>query len=101
VRVPGVATLATGLLGFMTCPACGGDIKFSTTATVNGWQSRFVAQCHGSTETLVLNEEIALSGDPYAWERAVRVWRAGLFMADCQPDVMELLRANRNPWVSS
>lgn len=78
-----------------TCRACGARIEVYVGAEAPGG-FRYVASCHGSTEGIVLTEDdFRRSYDgSKAFER-LAAWLRGLFTADCNPDVMELLRYNR------
>jgi hypothetical protein len=97
VRVPGIATLATSdlLQPLGACPVCGRRIRFSSERTVNAWQTTITARCHGSTETVEIEDKIALDLDEYAWARRLVDWRRKLFALDLIPDVLELIRMNR------
>ncbi len=76
------------------CPACGGSIKFRSWETCNGYESMISAECHGSFE------KRAFVVEGFDDERSVRAkvsdWAKGLFSTDRNPDVMELLKANRD-----
>lgn len=57
---------------------------------------RFTASCHGSTETVEIDLNEIVSQEVHA--NRIGEWLRHLFTPDCQPDVMELLRYNRDPW---
>ena len=76
-----------------TCAACGDRIRVEDEHGV--LYLGLVARCHGSTERHVIDELALQSHRPESVFKPIHVWMKNLFAADCNPDVRELLRYNR------
>jgi hypothetical protein len=79
----------------LTCKACGRRIEARSEESMLTGEIIMTARCHGAVERFAFTLS-SLRGPDYAKPLTPFVaWVDNLFAADCNPDVMELLRYNR------
>lgn len=78
-----------------TCKACGQRIRVTADESHLTTDVVLTARCHGTVERYSISGVSLLARDPEKTFAPVVAWFKNLFAADCNPDVMELLRYNR------
>jgi hypothetical protein len=79
-----------------TCKACGARVDVDSHMSDSSREMVITAKCHGATAEFRFDPS-KMSGMP---RDSFATWAENLFAADCNPDVMELLRYNRAGWPS-
>lgn len=79
------------------CRVCGGRVRFESHDYVSHATIEVVARCHGSTETFEFEPDALATSDISPYGRLYK-WLRNLFAADLIPDVVELVRSNREPF---
>ena len=85
---------------FGKCPVCRKPVeRIDSVWMVDRDGYVLTARCHGSKEsaTIVVVDEFSFEPEQNVLGKVVD-WLHGLFKADMQPDVLELIRYNANPW---